>query len=601
MEPETDEATQLYQASLEGLAISQLDGKLEFAVRKDLKTIADEFKCDLKTVRHDYKHILHIKRQENEKPEMKVSAGPTVEIFSQEVQERAMQIWNCSDKECLFEDDFNKTGYLADQPLCQIVLFALSLQLINIRTWGLQNKSIKGIQIGFSGSSAGGKSELVSHMIQFLDPSLIAHLTSTSDQYLIYRGGPDGKALCGKYLNFGELVSPGPKEYTNPMHITWQLTTEGVFVRGTIREAGGSWEPVEISILGPIISIFTTVNSPSEFEQQYSNRTVWGFVHNDQEKLAQIHKLKLKRQLGKMPLPEKELIWKSWQCVMKHPSIKKLDPSDPEAFADVEMPYLDEAAEMVNTPSLAPDDLRRLDFLHLMIAAHAMLNQAHRQIKTRKEDNRLVLVSDVSDFNAVLPMFKSCILSEQDQSAPASAEAFLKVVEKLHNNAMTIDDLTDMLKKSKRTIWNYVHDWLLCGAAIRSKEDGKTLIEIGPAVTRLIHEFADAKGADVDDINAALQESVLPAAKYFLSTERAYQPKPLLQGPRVGCHCSLHCADVQSLCNEPPALSNALQIEDVPAVEQSKSEAEPQAQEPPTKRRKSFLQTRVERLKKNDD
>lgn len=235
----------------------------------------------------------------------------------------------------------------------------------------------------------------------------------------------------------------------------------------------------------------------------------------------------------------KRVTYESWSHLHTSPNMKKLDPDDPEAFVDVDMPFMERLIDGEKyQDKIAHDDFRRVDWLHVLIAGHAILHQHQRQMRKR-EDGRLVLVATEEDFNAVLPIFKKCVMSERSSALGASKEAFLKVAQKLFEESLTVQELETELDKKERTVRSYLKDWRATGLVEEEYSYGKTKFHLGPLMNKMLDTLSPNSALFGNRSERA--KYVDQAAKNIFCELKGFQPELLsVKEELVECTCPLH-------------------------------------------------------------
>ncbi len=311
------------------------------------------------------------------------------------------------------------------------------------------------------------------------------------------------------------------------MQIIWQTTTKGIYIRksSVADSKTGKRTPVDYRLIGSLHHIFTTTDPPSAFELQFRNRTFWLEVQNSDLERYTIHKAKLTRGKGKQISRElRDIIFQSWSYLPLLPELKRLDPADPNAFADVDTSVLGQLAHDRDLTRLGDDDLRRVDMLIVLVMAHALINQKHRQ-QIETEDGRFILIANAEDLNAVLGVFSACVASERKPHGQAHQKAFLSIIPKLVLGAMSTQEMAIALDKAQRTVQGYINSWKHQGLV--AEERGR--YSVGPAIRNVL--------ADPAVITA---DSVKAAAEKVYGLAAGFQPQSLPDGGHEACKCSLH-------------------------------------------------------------
>jgi len=216
------------------------------------------------------------------------------------------------------------------------------------------------------------------------------------------------------------------------------------------------------------------------------------------------------------------------------PEFKRLDPEDDTQFAEVDMPFLSQILQEERDRKLiADDDLRRIDWLIVLIATNAIINQKHRNQHQR--DGKWVLEADVKDYNEVLDVFNSCVLSDRAPVGKAEQGAFIKLIPTLCKDSMTSKEIELALKKSERTIRSYLSSWRATGLVQSHVDFSVNKYNLGPAIQN------ELKAAHPSEPSVYRDENYVErAARTLFGKSTGFTPQPLKNYKVTTCTCELH-------------------------------------------------------------
>ena len=217
------------------------------------------------------------------------------------------------------------------------------------------------------------------------------------------------------------------------------------------------------------------------------------------------------------------------------PEFKRLDPEDDTQFAEVDMPFLSQILQEERDRKLiADDDLRRIDWLIVLIATNAIINQKHRNQHQR--EGKRVLEADIEDYNEVLDVFNSCVLSERAPVGKAEQGAFIKLIPTLcKNTTMTNKEIELALKKSERTIRSYLSSWKETGLVQSHVDFSVNKYSLGPAIQNELKAKHPSEPSVYRDENY-----VERAARTLFGKVTGFTPQQLKNNNDTTCPCELH-------------------------------------------------------------
>ncbi len=429
-----------------------------------------------------------------------------------EEQQRANALLRCGDLARQFCNDMHYCGLAADDLTMMFCFLVLGFGNIDMCSWGKRkNSTIKGtIAVVYGGDDA--SQLLLSNLLELLDPRKVLKFNTNTRDFLIHAGGVDGAAMANSTMFWHELT---PQWRNSQLEFILQTTANGFVTTATTEFSGTVREVKMRTTKGPINHLLTTAATPQEFGEEFLRKSLWWNVSNDRRE-------DLCGSVRRVGIPDwkaSALVRRSWQLLSSQSGFRRLSPDDSEAFVEVEMEYLRE---------VEIKDLPAEDLLHTLIASHALWNQAHRRQYTK--GGRLVLVSQIEDYNAVLPVFLVAMKSANTVSNTSHAE-FLQLYPLLMKKGITIEELAVELKKSTRTAKRYMADWKQLNLVVNGKRiSGSAIIEPGPAFTKVLQQF-----------NPYRQKQAFEAAlSNVMKGEISLLPLP--QNALEVCQCELHLA-----------------------------------------------------------
>jgi hypothetical protein len=322
--------------------------------------------------------------------------------FTSEEKQAAEELLKTANLFEEFHKDFALTNYKADRTLTDDGLLLLGRTLLPTSSGEYGH-----------GKLATGKSEFYFNVARFFPLARTLTLTTFSEKFLFYAGGPDGKALQGFLVVLGESDFQGNDGGDTFKQKYWrQLLTENRITQGTVEPENRRNKAYFRILYGPITSVVTGVDSPSRFDSQTSSRLYCRHFTHTHASIKAI--LAAKAQAGSIsanPKPEDSTelhkAHRKWRCMFT--MLRKFDPADPLAIQAVKIPYLEQL--IFKKTRHTESDLRAFDRLKEAITVSALLHQANRDI-----DSDNVLETTWQDYLNIKASFLTSVPNVQDLS-----------------------------------------------------------------------------------------------------------------------------------------------------------------------------------------
>lgn len=379
--------------------------------------------------------------------------------------------------------EFHRTnGYILSHDMSLMMLLISGFPKINPMTWR-QTGSLKGTQTLCCGPHGSGKTEFMDKLLYINDADpfypngVVYRFGSSSTLGLLFSAGENGTAYQNKIIGYEEVNPESPF-----IQLMWSTTTSGSYTHVSSSDNGrsGRREGAKYFLNGPLHHVMTSVRMPHCWDTQFISRTIRIEFGLSAETRLKVVKGKLAGTSGSVNSEEMYIQAKAWNLFLL--SLKRVDPADRVAFADVDMsaitPHL---LSLVKKESLSDDDPRRLDILKMMIVSHAVIHQHHRQ--AREQDGRLVLVATADDINGVVEPFNRFVPPTTKMVSAADSAAFREVAIALRpDKSMTKHEIGFAVNKCERTVADYLKAWRDAGLLKVSEigHRGEHHYEFGP-------------------------------------------------------------------------------------------------------------------------
>lgn len=379
--------------------------------------------------------------------------------FTREQAELAKEIEQGPNPAGKLAEFLAKDGYMLTPMMALMMLLISGFPKINPITWK-KTGSLKGTQTLCCGPHGSGKTEFLDKLLYINDADpfypngVVCRIGSSSSMGLLFSAGDDGTEYQNKIIGYEEVNPDSP--FTQ---LIWATTTSGAYthVSSSENKRSGRREGTKYHLNGPLHHIMTSVRMPHCWDPQFISRTIRIEFALSAETRLKVVRGKLAGAHRSVDSEEIYIHAKAWNLFLQ--SLKRVDPADRNAFADVDMSvFTAHALSLVNRDSLCDDDPRRMDVLMMLIASHAIIHQHHRE--KRQQDGRLILVATADDINGVVEPFNRFVPPTNKIVSTADSAAFRLVAFALRDaGSMTKHDVEFVVKKGERTVSDYLKAW----------------------------------------------------------------------------------------------------------------------------------------------
>jgi hypothetical protein len=405
--------------------------------------------------------------------------------FTDDEIARADHIRAKPDKVGLMLSDQTKLAYQTNLTFAALMVLWSGLTKINGKAWK-RTSSLVSESMFLLGPPASGKTEFARRLTRVIDadededyPSeKVIRVSSASSLSLLTHSGPDGKRFVGKVLFVEEIT------HLNRvlLDLLKMLATSGVCKHLSTGSDGKSAKRLATLYLlfGPLYAILTSADAKEKYDPQYLSR---GFVVEFESSPSLRQRIFQSRFSSEPSLSRADtrLIERSWNQFFHE--LRPLDPSLPEAFADVDMVTngLNEHLSKLGEKTVGDYDNRRLDILERLIASHVLVHQHQRKVVVNGE-GRDVLVAEKADLNGVVDVFNKFVTAGASNRAPAATQAFRDLAPKLKaKGTMTVQAIMIALDKSESRVRQLLGSWDADGLIQNESRQGdKANYVLGP-------------------------------------------------------------------------------------------------------------------------
>ena len=303
----------------------------------------------------------------------------------------------------------------------------------------------------FYASTAEGKTTPAEQTINFIDYrgclNQVIEAVETSNEFLKYAGGDDGKGMKNKFIWLDETEPTRPGEDDRKQALMRQLDSENresfkaLIVDKT--GPGGKLGLAEHTVERPAIFVMTSTARPEKWDPQTRNRTEYIDCTKTQDQIQAVINIGAEDAEDVRPHVDKELIYRGFNCFLH--GLRRYDRKDPEGIHFIKIPYFSQIVTKWDKQYLVASDARRSKLLRRYIERSALLHQHLRQIiEPTKDEKRRILIATIDDYANIRDVFERVVPRVVEQAGHGHFAHFKLMYEMLHasEKPMSRKDIT---------------------------------------------------------------------------------------------------------------------------------------------------------------